>query len=1214
MQTMRRLAARRPGTVGADPAPNLRSWRPIAALAALAYLPFLLSRPGLIVGDSADGPAVDPVRALLDAAIRWDAGKSFGSVTDRTFGVAFPMAPYFWLTHLVGVPTWIAQRFWMGSILFAAGLGVIVLLRAMAWDGPGWMLAAVTYMVSPYVLTQIGSQSVALLAWAALPWMIAITVSALEDVHRSEWTGPARFAVLVALCGSANVSSLLYVLPGPILWGLYTTVATREVPWRRALLVGARFTGAGLAVSSWWLVGLYSRPRAEISFIRQHSPLALVESASVPSETIRGLGDWSFFKPVGTTWVAAGDAYQRYPALIALTFVPIAIALVAFGRHRFHNRVFFVSLMVVGIALSTGMSPAGHPEALGRVLHSVTTTSVGSFLLPTTRAAALTTLALAVGFAAGIRYVMLVVVDRALHVRVAALVLVLASVPAYVSGHGLDGPLLRGDVPDYWRQVAAALDTTDHAGFGILEVPGLAKPEYTWGSTRAPISFSLIDRPVALRTDDWPSQPETADLLAAIDDAVKGDDIDPKALGPLVRMLGVDTVVVRGDTHDEKAVNQWQSALTQATGDFGPPQPYGEPGRGQVFVYPVIAPQKLVRLVDPNNTVVVSGTAPGLVAAADQGLVATPTAVAYSGMTDTKRFSTLAATVPVVVTDASRWTDVDDARLDPTVLAETDRLWPARYIRADQPAPLQTDVPDVFAREEVAGGLTITASSYGSHQQFEPEHRPTQAFDGDPATAWTVVDPVGENIEVRTGGRPMTVNAVRLVQPDPGAEGLAAIREVEITADKTVFSHVLLDPSSLTQTVELDLPGPVSKLQIKITGVTPGSAGIERAGFAEVTPLGDSRFAPEQLPLERLRVPADALRYGAALAPHPLAFLFARRNEDGDAERRIARVFTLDTAREMTITGVLTNSKSLDAPIRDDCADAAVSIDGHPVRLTLGEKDNGEVPFAGQAVLPLPAGDHTLLTAVPDGCGAQVEHLMLSDRVGTRSGPVLPVSSVAVDSQSDTAFQLSVGAIPRPMWLTAGVSFDSDWIGFQDRPPELLNGFAAGWYIDQTSAGSFPLSGRWTPQRAVNVGVLVSVIAFAIAIGLSVIGGRRRQVEPFVGPETLRAGNSNLVVLAVLGVFGLAAGPIPAIIAGSAALLLEQRPQYHRRVSWLSAAMIVVVAIAKVAHATFGDHRIGLGALQGPAWIEVVTWTAVALSVTAALANTERPPIRRYPG
>ncbi len=113
---------------------------------------------------------------------------------------------------LIGVPVWVAQRLWMGSLLLAAGLGVLFLLSVMEWEGRGKLVAAIAYQCSPYLLPYIGNRSVVLLTWAALPWLIAWTKRSLE---RPGWWAPAWFAIVFALVATSNPSALIYLGVGP---------------------------------------------------------------------------------------------------------------------------------------------------------------------------------------------------------------------------------------------------------------------------------------------------------------------------------------------------------------------------------------------------------------------------------------------------------------------------------------------------------------------------------------------------------------------------------------------------------------------------------------------------------------------------------------------------------------------------------------------------------------------------------------------------------------------------------------------------------------------------------------------------------------------------------------------------------------------------------------------------------------------------------------
>ena len=60
----------------------------------------------------------------------WDPGIGLGTVTHQTLGYLFPMGPYYWLMQTLGFPDWVAQRIWLGTILFAAGAGVLFLMRS----------------------------------------------------------------------------------------------------------------------------------------------------------------------------------------------------------------------------------------------------------------------------------------------------------------------------------------------------------------------------------------------------------------------------------------------------------------------------------------------------------------------------------------------------------------------------------------------------------------------------------------------------------------------------------------------------------------------------------------------------------------------------------------------------------------------------------------------------------------------------------------------------------------------------------------------------------------------------------------------------------------------------------------------------------------------------------------------------------------------------
>ncbi len=64
-----------------------------------------------------------PVGCSTAPSSMWDPNIGMGTVTHQNIGYLFPMGPYYWVFDRLGVPDWVAQRLWLGSLLFAAGVG-----------------------------------------------------------------------------------------------------------------------------------------------------------------------------------------------------------------------------------------------------------------------------------------------------------------------------------------------------------------------------------------------------------------------------------------------------------------------------------------------------------------------------------------------------------------------------------------------------------------------------------------------------------------------------------------------------------------------------------------------------------------------------------------------------------------------------------------------------------------------------------------------------------------------------------------------------------------------------------------------------------------------------------------------------------------------------------------------------------------------------------
>ena len=203
-----------------------------SALAALAYIPILLTAPGRVVADTKSYLYLDPGRLLERAPSMWDPNIGLGTVTHQNIGYLLPMGPYYWLMHTLGVPAWVSQRLWFGSILLFAALSMLYLFRTLHVRGPGVVVGTLVFMLSPYTITFASRLSVILLPWAALPLMLALVIRALRD---DGWKYPALFAIVVQIVGSVNATALVFAGIVPALWVLYAWLVTREVEWRRVV-------------------------------------------------------------------------------------------------------------------------------------------------------------------------------------------------------------------------------------------------------------------------------------------------------------------------------------------------------------------------------------------------------------------------------------------------------------------------------------------------------------------------------------------------------------------------------------------------------------------------------------------------------------------------------------------------------------------------------------------------------------------------------------------------------------------------------------------------------------------------------------------------------------------------------------------------------------------------------------------------------------------
>ena len=200
------------------------------------------------------------------------------------------------------------------------------------------------------------------------------------------------------------------------------------------------------------------------------------------------------------------------------------------------------------------------------------------------------------------------------------------------------------------------------------------------------------------------------------------------------------------------------------------------------------------------------------------------------------------------------------------------------------------------------------------------------------------------------------------------------------------------------------------------------------------------------------------------------------------------------------------------ATVDTGCRRDLLSIDGRPVpiRITGSSRDavsDNTLSVAACDTTPeLAAGTHTLNTVPGQPFGLDVDRVVLTSAPGGVPGIPAPLgtprtatqSSVTITGQSPTSYHLSVHSSDgKPMWLILGQSYDSGWQatvsgGAKLLGKQIVNGYANGWEIAPTKAGTFSVQLRWVGQTLIWIGLVLSGLAILVCLALIWIERRRR--------------------------------------------------------------------------------------------------------------------------
>lgn len=1141
------------------------------AFVALAVYPaLLLTKRGKVVADSKQLLFLDAGRMLARAPYLWDPSIGMGTVTHQNIGYLLPMGPWFWVTERLGLPIWLSQRLWLGTILFAAGAGVLFLARTLRWAGTGPLVAALAYALSPYVVQYATHLSVLLLPFAGLPWLVAFAIRACDG----GWRWPAWFAIVVALTGSGNATALACVLVGPAIALLAELVTRRET---RRQVVGAAFriSVLSLAVSIWWIVALAIEGRYAIDVLDFTESAATVTLASSAPEVLRGLGYWFFYgRDAVVPYLEGAKGYMTSWEL-PISFLPMLLAALAAVTIRWRRRGLFVALVVVGAVIAVGAHPYDHPSPYGGVFKSfLEGFDPARALRSITRITPVVTLGLAVLLGAGVTAY--AARSRRLgHIAagIAILAVVLSNAPLW-RGQLVSGTRARPEhVPAYWLRATAALDAGSH-DTRVLELPGIDFAAYTWGYAGDSITPGLMSRPTAAREVHPYGTPPSLDLLSALDGRLQDGVFDPAGLATMARLMSVGAVLVRGDLqYGRYGVPSPAAVWTEfdpAPPGLAAPVAYGGGDPPRLAVFQVSGARSIVRAEPANRPVILAGSGDGIVDAADAGALPRGRLIVYSGSLahDPKQLRRLLAQrADLIVTDSNRRRAVRAKSISHTE-GYTERAGeqPLRRDLEDARQDVFPGAGDAARSVTVVHGPTATATSYGNPVTLEPTERPMLAVDGDPSTAWITGDffhVIGERLQIDL---PTAVHAnhVDLLQPTGGNRSITRVR---LTFDGAKPIEANLDARSKTNPGQrVRFPARrFRRLDIEVVATDPGprvdNGGLSGVGFAEVGIPG-VRAAQELV-----RVPKDLLaEVGTASQGHALTVVLSRLSAPFAAttapaeEQRLARIVDLPTARSFVLTGTARRAHGA-AGFAGGCRDDLLRIDGRAVALHVADAAQG--PTARHALvtcdgapLALTAGRHVIEAADGRRTGDDVDQLVLrSAPSGASTDRAAPAGTTAtphirVERHSATSLDMHVTGAHGPFWLVLGESnskgWQAQWAGHDLGAPTLVDGYANGWYVNPGRATSFSVSVRWEPQRWVWVGLAMSALAIALCLVLALTHRRASRTDdrdpelrsPF---DASGATPPNRVVVAlVIGATAVAAvaiGPFAGVVIGVGAFV-----------------------------------------------------------------------------
>lgn len=868
----------------------------------------------------------------------WNADQGFGMVTHQNIGYLFPMGPYFWLTHTAHVPTWIAQRFWMGSLLFLAGLGIRKAAQELGLSRLAGWTAALPYVFTPFILVNIGRTSAILMPWAGLGWLLLF---AIRSARFGGWKNPARFAIVVALVGGVNATSILLVGLAPLIWLIFAGL-TKEVSIRAIVASIGRIGILCASVSLWWIAGLWAEGKFGINILQYTETIPTVASTSSSSEVFRGLGYWYFYGwDHSQAWTTASAGYLTGKVAPLFSLALPTAGFIAALLIRWRYRSFAVVTAFVGFVIAVGAYPYNSPTPTGSVLKWFgENTTVGLAMRSTNRVAPIIIMSLGLLLGAGIDAYRSRAPRRVLPVFLAILLSAVVALTPLFNGTALAKNLGSNQtLPSYVTEAANDLNRANTSS-GVLGLPGLDFGYYRWGAFVDSAWPGLLHRPFVTSQITLQGQPASVNLVRALDSPVQDLIAQPQTIAPIARLLGTGDVLFQFDTQYERfsgpepwylwrLAKQTYESLTlkkvygPAIKDQVPDGPFINESNlalpadfkwpPALAIYGVTGVRGLVRVESTSSPAIVGGDGEGLVNMAALGMLPESRAIFYDGSLSNSQFDQLTTqTSPVLYL-----TDTNQRRLNSYGVLHSS----PGYVQVANEKPLVNNpsqqtllaFPNTVRGAQTVAVLgnirSIQASSYGNPIANNPEVQAYYAMDGSTDTAWQTAafgKALGQFIQINLG-RSVSFGRIHLTQPQSSTIN-RWITQVRVWIDGHDIGLFKLGAATRTRAGgDIRFPrvrGSVIRISVeKTTHDQDPLGGQSGIGFAEI------RIPNVEPATHTLLLPTSLLsRAGNAALTSELHIVLTRARVATtpprlDPELNLDRIFELPAGRTFQISG-----------------------------------------------------------------------------------------------------------------------------------------------------------------------------------------------------------------------------------------------------------------------------------------------------------------------